>query len=194
MTIEFSCHDCGEVFQVAAQHAGKRTKCTKCGASLVVPSQSQEKATARLLSASAAEQRQSEADSVSDYLGIGSGKSSNHSAEEVQESTLDHRRRRSLPETVERNGNRYPTVKIYQTFLNIIALLCYVLGALLLLIGLAIPFLVPQRDGFGMSVLFFAYALATALAGMGFRLTSEMIQVFLDIELSVRQTSNHTRS
>lgn len=35
--IRFKCHSCGKAYEVKDQHAGKATKCAKCGASLVIP-------------------------------------------------------------------------------------------------------------------------------------------------------------
>lgn len=37
MSISFRCDKCGANYEVKAEHAGKRTKCAKCGQSIVVP-------------------------------------------------------------------------------------------------------------------------------------------------------------
>jgi biopolymer transport protein ExbD len=38
MSIRFNCRQCGKLLKAAPQHAGKKAKCTGCGAALVVPS------------------------------------------------------------------------------------------------------------------------------------------------------------
>ena len=42
MPIQFSCTNCGSVFKVPDQYAGKKTKCRKCNALLSIPSADEE--------------------------------------------------------------------------------------------------------------------------------------------------------
>lgn len=48
MSIAFPCQDCGQLFEVDNEHAGKKAKCSHCGAQVIVPEETLERVAKKL--------------------------------------------------------------------------------------------------------------------------------------------------